>query len=35
MGGEQVFEGDFTIDYETSVFLADGAPKSDAVWLAG
>lgn len=35
MGAEQVFEGDFTINYETSVFIPDGAPKADAVWLAG
>lgn len=35
MGAEQVFEGDFTINYETSVFVPDGAPKADAVWLAG
>ena len=35
MGAEQVFEGDFTINYETSVFIPDGAPKTAAVWLAG
>jgi hypothetical protein len=35
LGGEQLFEGDFTINYETSVFRPDGAPKPDAMWLAG
>jgi hypothetical protein len=35
LGGEQVYEGDFTINFETSIFRADGAPKSEAVWLAG
>ncbi|WP_372786978.1 hypothetical protein [Phenylobacterium sp.] len=35
LGGEQVFEGDFTINFETSVFLPDGAPKAEALWLSG
>jgi hypothetical protein len=35
LGGEQLFEGDFTINFETSVFRPDGAPKADAMWLAG
>jgi hypothetical protein len=35
LSGEQVFEGDFTINFETSVFRPDGAPKADALWLAG
>jgi hypothetical protein len=35
LGGEQLFEGDFTINFETSVFRPDGAPKPDAMWLAG
>src|SRR5206468_11723293 len=33
MGGEQVFEGDYTIDFETSLFRPDGAGQP--VWLAG
>ena len=33
MGGEQVFEGDYAIDYETSAFRPDGA--ADPAWLAG
>jgi hypothetical protein len=35
MGGEQLFEGDFAINFETSVFRPDGAPKPEAMWLAG
>jgi len=35
MGPEQVFEGDYTVNYQTSAFLPDGAPKADAFWLAG
>jgi hypothetical protein len=35
LGGEQVFEGDFTTNFETSVFIADGAAKADTLWLAG
>lgn len=35
MGPEQVFEGDFTTDFETSTFRPDGAAKADALWLAG
>ena len=35
MGPEQVFEGDFTNNYDTSAFRADGAPASEAMWLSG
>lgn len=35
LGPEQVFEGDFTVDYRTSVFRPDGAPPAEAVWLSG
>jgi hypothetical protein len=35
LGPEQLYEGDFTIDYETSVFHADGAPAGETVWLSG
>lgn len=35
LGPEQVFEGDYTNDYETSVFRPDGAAAADAMWLAG
>ncbi|MFI4966247.1 MAG: hypothetical protein ACHP9T_12865 [Caulobacterales bacterium] len=34
LGGEQVFEGDYTVNFETSVFRPDGAPASDALWLS-
>ena len=34
-GGEQVFEGDYTVDFEASSFRPDGAPPADAMWLAG
>lgn len=33
MGPEQIFEGDYTVDEQTSVFLADGERQRD--WLAG
>ena len=35
LGAEQVFEGDFTVNFETSVFRPDGAAAGDAMWLAG
>ncbi|MDB5464592.1 MAG: hypothetical protein JWP23_2981 [Phenylobacterium sp.] len=35
LGGEQVFEGDFTTNFETSVFRPDGATKAEPLWLAG
>jgi len=35
LGPEQVFEGDYTNDYETSVFRPDGAAAADAMWLSG
>jgi len=35
LGPEQVFEGEFTTNFETSSFRPDGAAASDAVWLAG
>jgi hypothetical protein len=35
LGGEQVFEGDYTINFETSTFRPDGAPATDTVWLSG
>lgn len=34
MGPEQVFEGDYAIDYQTSQFRPDGG-TADALWLAG
>ena len=34
-GPEQAFEGDFTSDYQTSRFHADGAPAGQDDWLAG
>jgi hypothetical protein len=33
LGPEQIFEGDYTVDQQTSVFKADGAAQAD--WLAG
>ncbi len=33
MGPEQIFEGDYAVDQQTSVFKADGAAVAD--WLAG
>lgn len=35
MGAEQVFEGDYTVNYQTSTFLPDGVPKAQTLWLAG
>lgn len=35
MGPEQVFEGDYAIDYQTSVFRPTGAAAGDPMWLAG
>jgi len=35
MGPEGHFEGDLTINFETSAFRPDGAPAADAMWLAG
>lgn len=35
LGAEQVFEGDFTTNFETSIFRPDGAAPSDTLWLAG
>ena len=35
LGPEQVFEGDYANDYQTSVFRPDGAAAGDAMWLAG
>jgi hypothetical protein len=35
MGPEQDFEGDLTINFETSAFRPDGAPAAEAMWLAG
>jgi hypothetical protein len=35
MGPEQVYEGDFTVNYETSVFHVDGTPPGETVWLSG
>jgi hypothetical protein len=35
LGPEQVFEGDFTTNYNASIFAPDGAPKAEAMWLAG
>jgi len=34
-GPEQVFEGEYAINFETSVFTPDDAPRAEAVWLAG
>jgi len=33
MGPEQIFEGDYAVDEQTSVFKADGAAEAD--WLTG
>ena len=33
MGPEQIFEGDYAIDEQTSAFKADGAAEAD--WLVG
>jgi len=35
MGPEEHFEGDLTINFETSAFRPDGAPAAEALWLAG
>jgi hypothetical protein len=35
LGSEQLFEGDYTIDYQTSSFRPDGAAAADALWLSG
>lgn len=35
LGAEQVFEGDYAIDYRTSVFRPEGAASAEALWLAG
>jgi hypothetical protein len=35
LGGEQVFEGTYTVNFETSAFRPDGAPTADALWLSG
>jgi hypothetical protein len=35
LGAEQVFEGDYTVNFETSTFRLDGAPAADTVWLSG
>jgi len=34
-GGEQIFEGDFTVDAQLSTFHADGAPREALDWLEG
>ena len=35
LGPEEHFEGDLTINFETSAFRPDGAPATEALWLAG
>jgi hypothetical protein len=35
MGPEQVFEGDFTNNYDTSAFRAAGASAGETMWLFG
>jgi hypothetical protein len=35
LGPEQLFEGDYTIDYQTSAFRPTGAAEADALWLSG
>ncbi len=35
LGAEQIFEGDLTVNFETSTFRPDGAPAADTVWLSG
>lgn len=35
MGPEQIFEGDYVNNYDTSAFRADGAPPAEAMWLSG
>jgi len=34
-GAEQVFEGDYTVDYDTSAFVPAAAAPQQALWLAG
>lgn len=34
MGPEQLFEGDYSVDYQTSLFRPDGG-TAEALWLAG
>lgn len=35
LGPEQVYEGDFTTDYQTSVLRLDGTAPRETVWLSG
>jgi hypothetical protein len=35
MGPEQIFEGDYANNYDTSAFHADGAAASETMWLSG
>jgi hypothetical protein len=35
MGSEQIFEGDYANDFDTSAFHADGAPAAEKMWLSG
>jgi hypothetical protein len=35
LGPEQIFEGDYANDYQTSAFHADGAPQPEKMWLTG
>jgi hypothetical protein len=35
MGPEQIFEGDYSNDFDTSAFRPDSTPASEAMWLSG
>jgi len=35
LGAEQVFEGTYTNDSQTSTFRPDGAPAAETLWLSG
>ncbi|THD51287.1 hypothetical protein [Phenylobacterium sp.] len=35
MGPEQIFEGDYSNDFDTSVFHADSTPTRETMWLSG
>ncbi len=35
LGAERVFEGNLSVNFETSTFRADNASEADTVWLSG
>jgi hypothetical protein len=35
MGPEQIFEGDYSNDFDTSAFHPDSAPARESMWLSG